>query len=319
MEVKLDEMPFLLYQYEKLLYFCEKKYQRMKTKNILPFNWHAELEKTEFYSIENDVVLLDKPVITSAFQYPFKMDSVVAIICIKGTTEGIINLKPYTSNGSCLITILPGQVLEYKSISEDFSGLFIIMSPKFIDTLTSNLVNRLPAFFYILDNPIVTLDKEALEVVTTYFEMIKRVICVKDHPCRIETVKHLTLAFFYGSGIYYSHKPDTNKKNTYHETVVEKYLKLVQTHFKEQRGLEFYADKLCLTPKHLSKVIKQTSGYAANDWIDKYVVLEAKALLKSTNMTIQQISDELNFSSQSFFGKYFKRVTGVPPREYKRG
>jgi len=92
---------------------------------------------------------------------------------------------------------------------------------------------------------------------------------------------------------------------------------LVQTHYKQERGLEFYANQLHLTPKHLAKVIKETTNKAANDWIDEHVVLEAKALLKSTNMTAQQISDELNFSDQSFFGKYFKRHTGVSPREYK--
>ena len=99
--------------------------------------------------------------------------------------------------------------------------------------------------------------------------------------------------------------------------LVEKFLHLAQSYYKEQRGLEFYADKLCITPKHLSKIIKETTGKPANDWIDEHVALEAKALLKSTNMTISQISDELNFPSQSFFGKYFKRVTGMSPSEYK--
>ena len=84
------------------------------------------------------------------------------------------------------------------------------------------------------------------------------------------------------------------------------------------RRLNFYADKLCLTPKYMSTIIRQTSGKTAGNWIDDYVLLEAKALLKSTNMTIQQISDELNFPSQSFFGKYFKRLTGVSPKEYKK-
>jgi AraC-like DNA-binding protein len=78
------------------------------------------------------------------------------------------------------------------------------------------------------------------------------------------------------------------------------------------------SDKLCVTAKHLSKVVRQTSGKSANDLIDEYVALEAKALLKSTNMTVEQIADELNFPSQSFFGKYFKRVTGSSPSEYRR-
>ena len=69
---------------------------------------------------------------------------------------------------------------------------------------------------------------------------------------------------------------------------------------------------------YLSTVIKNVSGKTAAEWIDDYVILEAKSLLKSTNLTIQQISDGLNFPSQSFFGKYFKRQTGISPKEYKK-
>ncbi len=288
----------------------------MKTKAILPLNWRTELENVEVDSIGNDIILLDNPVITSTFQYPFKVDVTTAIICIKGTTEGSINLKPYFTRGPCFIAILPGQVMEYKSISDDFSGLFIIMSRQFTDSLMPNVQERLPLSLSVRDNPAISLNEEALEGMITYFEMIKRVVKIKEHPNRIDVVRYLTLAFFYGAGIYF-HELADNRKKTHHELLVEKYLNLVQVHYKEQRGLEFYADKLCITPKHLSKVIKETSGKPANDWIDEHVVLEAKALLKSTNMTIQQISDELNFPSQSFFGKYFKRVTGMSPRAYK--
>ena len=70
--------------------------------------------------------------------------------------------------------------------------------------------------------------------------------------------------------------------------------------------------------KYLSKVIKDNSGMSAGEWIDNYVAMEAKALLKSANMTVKQIIDELNFSSQSFFGRYFKRIVGVSPKEYRK-
>ena len=288
----------------------------MKNRKILPFDWRPEIENIEVDAIDNDVILLEKPIITSTFQYPFKLDVTAIIICIKVATEGAINLKPYTTNGSCFITVLPGQIMEYKSISEDFEGFFIVMSQKFTDSLAPNVADRLPLSLAVRDNPVIPLDKYSLEGIIHYFELIKRVIQVKEHPYRIETVRHLTLSFFYGTAIFLHNVAD-NKKMTHRETVVEKFLNLVQTHFKEQRGLEFYADKLCITPKHLSKVVKITSGKPANDWIDEYVVLEAKALLKSTNMTVEQISNELNFPSQSFFGKYFKRVTGMSPRDYK--
>jgi len=288
----------------------------MKPKSILPFNWRIELENMEVNSIGDDIILLDKPVIFSIFQYPFKTDVTAAIICIKGTTTGSINLKPYTTNGPCLITIFPEQILEYESISDDFSGLFIIMSSKFTNSLMLNAAERLPLSLSIMDNPVIPLDEEALNGMIYNFEMLKKTVQGKDHPYRLEVAKHLALAFLYGVGEFF-HKFNDKKKKTHHELLVENFLQLVQLHHKEQRGLEFYADKLCLTSKHLSKVVREVSGRPANDWIDEYVVLLAKALLKSTNMTIQQIGDELNFPSQSFFGKYFKRVTGMSPREYK--
>ena len=104
---------------------------------------------------------------------------------------------------------------------------------------------------------------------------------------------------------------------TKRDDLFEAFYNLLLAHYKESREVGFYADKLCLTPKYLSAVIKDLTGKSAFEWINDYVTLEAKALLKSTNMTIQQISDELNFANQSFFGKYFKRLTGVSPKEYR--
>jgi AraC-like DNA-binding protein len=291
----------------------------MQNRKILPFNWRdeAEIELKNSYSIDNEVILLDQPVIISTFEYPFKLDVNVIIICIKGKTEGFINLKRYTTDGACFIVLLPGQIMQYKSISEDFSGLFIIMSQKFADSLMPNVADRLPLSLSVRDNPVIPLNKDSLEGMIHYFELLKRVIEVKDHPYRMESVRHLTLAFFYGAGVYL-HQVADNKKKTHRETIVEKFLQLVQNHHKTQRGLAYYADKLCITSAYLSKVVRETGGKPANEWIDEHVVLEAKALLKSTNMSIDQISEVLNFPSQSFFGKYFKRVTGMSPREYKR-
>jgi AraC family transcriptional activator of pobA len=92
----------------------------------------------------------------------------------------------------------------------------------------------------------------------------------------------------------------------------------VSLSYKKERGVNFYARKLCITPKHLSWAVKEVSGKTAGTWIDEAVILEAKTLLKSSDMNIQQISEELNFANQSFFGKYFKHYTGMSPKEYKK-
>lgn len=84
-----------------------------------------------------------------------------------------------------------------------------------------------------------------------------------------------------------------------------------------ERQIKFYADKLCLDPKYASQLIKQASGRMAGDWIQDRVILEAKLLLLDGNHNVQQVADALNFTSQSFFGKYFKNATGMSPKAYK--
>lgn len=72
-----------------------------------------------------------------------------------------------------------------------------------------------------------------------------------------------------------------------------------------------------ITTKYLSVAVKNVSGKTAGQWLDDYIILEAKSLIKTTDMTIQQISDELNFPSQSFLGKFFKREVGMSPKQYR--
>ena len=92
---------------------------------------------------------------------------------------------------------------------------------------------------------------------------------------------------------------------------------LVRRHFRTYRDVSYYAERLCITVKYLSQVVKEKTGHPASEVIEQYVITECKALLSSTTMNIQQIADTLNFPSQSVFGKYFKRATGMSPREYR--
>ena len=286
-------------------------------KYILPFNWRDELVNLKADAIGNDFILLDKPLILSGFNHPFKVDVTTAIICLKGTTSGMINLERIETKSPGFLIILPNQILQYEHISEDFSALFIILSNRFTESL--NIDERFPAFLSIQKQPFTELTHAELEAVTDYYMMLKRTIAQKNNPYCLEILKYLTKAFFYAFGydLHIRRQKGEDKKSK-HQVLVEKFLKLVQLHFKDERSLEFYAGKLYLTPKHLSKVVKENSGKSASDWIDSYVILEAKALLKTTDMTVQQISDRLNFPSQSFFGKYFKRLEGISPSEYKK-
>ena len=91
---------------------------------------------------------------------------------------------------------------------------------------------------------------------------------------------------------------------------------LLASYYDKERSVRFYAEKLNLTSNYLSGIIKDYTGKTASEWIEEYVILEAKALLKFSGLNIQQVAYELNFPSQSMFGKYFKKQTGMSPKVY---
>jgi AraC-like DNA-binding protein len=107
------------------------------------------------------------------------------------------------------------------------------------------------------------------------------------------------------------------KPRTRQEEIMAEFLQLLLANFKTAREVSLYANQMNITPKHLSSVVKSLSGRTAGEWIDAYVIMEAKILLTSTDMTVQQIAYELNFSSQAFFGKYFRNLTSFTPTAYR--
>lgn len=291
------------------------------------FNWRTELQNVKADSIEQDFILLgnenskDKRyfwVKEHDFDIPFKMDVTTIILCSQGKIKGKVNLKSYAPEAPGLFIVLPDQILQYEYISADFKGDFIIMSQQFTHDLLLNIHERFPLFQSIQDNSWIPLSVEELQSMLDYFYMFKKTIQMENNPHRTDIIKHLVQAFFYSSE-YHLHKITSTEKQSKQDILVKRFLDLVKINFKRERGVSFYADQLCLTPKYLSKVVKQNSEKSASEWISDFVTLESKALLRSTNMTIQQISDELNFPSQSFFGKYFKRCVGVSPKRYRKG
>ena len=152
-----------------------------------------------------------------------------------------------------------------------------------------------------------------------YHSFLWSKVKLKDNPFRKEITQGLLLALFYEIyNIYQGHVVQERIPKSRKEDLFERFIRAVSESYKEERSVSYYADKMFLTAKHLSTVVKEISGKTAGEWIDSLVVLEAKALLKSSEMSIQEIADELHFANQSFFGKYFKHHTGMSPKEYRR-
>lgn len=284
-------------------------------KGSLPYDWLKDIGNSrDFVSLNNDFILIDDMSLTASPGKPFKLDMVVAVICLNGYSKGYINMNLFITKPKSILILLPDQIIQHESISEDFEGLCIIMSKNFIEEL--NLKNSVPMFLSLLNNPVLPLDEQSYKALNQYFYLVRRTVQMSEHPYRTEVVKHLTLALFYGLGPMY-HKPLDKDSLTKNQELAGRFLELVNENFKQERSAKFYAGKLCITPKYMSKLVKEASGKSAIDWINDAVILEAKALLRSSTLTIKEITYELNFPSQSFFGKYFKRHTGFTPSEYR--
>ena len=284
--------------------------------NYTIFSWRSELDSPEIDSLGEDVVLFDSLKFLPSIQYPFKSDLFIGIFCITGNIRLSINLNEYHVKAPAVVTLMPDRIIQFKGVSDDFSARFILLSNAFLSGLLSGPLERLPAYLSVHNEPLSALSEDEFESRLDYFKLIQKEIRKVRNPYRLETVRHLIQAQFYATR-YLDDKHADHRDKSRHEAVTEEFLNLVNLHYRAQREVGFFAEKLHLTPKYLSKIVKQNSGKSANQWIDDNVILEARALLKSTNMNIQQISNHLNFPSQSFFGKYFKRRVGVSPKEYR--
>lgn len=246
-------------------------------------------------------------------KYPFKVQTYGFCLCQKGRICGMIDLIPYEMKKGMVAVNIPGQLVMYDNISTDFKGIYVMMSPRFVNSL------GLPYDFDLSnmakETSVIDLSPEMFEALHTYCIMVSRLL-ETERLFQAETLKHLTCAYFYGLSSYL-YQMSENKEVSGNELLVKKFMEKVHEHYQKERKVSFYAKELCITSGYLSTIVANITGKTASDWIEEFVSLEAKALLKSTNMTIQQISDALNFPSQSFFGKFFKRIVGMSPKEYR--
>jgi AraC-like DNA-binding protein len=294
------------------------------------FDWLPQLENlSNADSIENELVicryseiiselLADMPFHSDTMDNPHKFDFFMFVKHMAGSAVVKIDMTEFALENPCnLIILAPGQIVSIDKISPDFDADIILMSKRFVEGLMVFVNGRVP---FRLNNPqgfaVEHFDENevASDII---FKAVRNILKDKENPYRLQVVQHILMALFYSSERVRNVEPEAAAR-TNADVITKEFLSIVKENFRKERQLKFYSDALCITPRYLSRVVKECTGASAAEWIERAVVLEARALLKSTNMTVQQISDELNFPSQTFFGKYFKRRVGMSPKEYRR-
>ncbi len=260
-----------------------------------------------------------------ALEYPCRFDGLIMIYCIKGHISLSVNLNDYDIYESQLIIANPGNIIKISDVPDpDASELryaVVAMSSKFGSELKIDMKKIMNEGVALLETPIMTLSEGMQSMMAGYLNLAAQVIN-SESPFREDALSSLLSSMICLAAGAWVEKMDEMKQKASQTTtrskmIFEQFIRLVGEYHTKHRNVGFYADKLCLTPKYLSKLIKNASGRSAPEWIDSYVILEAKNLLKYSGITIKEIVYRLNFPNQSVFYKFFKARTAMTPSEYR--
>ncbi len=249
--------------------------------------------------------------------FPVQAGMSIVLFCMEGEMHIRISLKEYVLRPNMFCVIITGMIFEVLSISYDFRGFMIATRTNFMPV--TEKTTQVMSFYKSLQNRhcYTFAEKEVAEFVRVY-RSAKATLQDADHPFRIPMLQSYVQILYYRMLPIVTKEEESQSKysHTRQEEIFQRFIGEVEKHYRKERSVKFYADLLCISPKYLSTVIYKISQQLAGEWIDAYVILEAKTLLKSGKLTIQQISEQLNFSNQSFFGKFFKRCAGMSPKDY---
>jgi len=192
------------------------------------------------------------------------------------------------------------------------------MSNDFFQEVLKDVHDLSSLFLFSRQRPVFPLEAEELISLKNYFRAIKMKVDDYEQPFRKDVVRSLMTAMTYDVCNVISRMQHDDHALQRNEIFFIRYIELVKQNFRSERHVSWYAKQLGITAKYLSEVIKKASRRTPNEWIDYYTVLEIRGMLKNTTLSIREISNILNFSNQSFMGKFFKDHVGMSPSQYRR-
>lgn len=248
----------------------------------------------------------------------YSADVAAVILCRKGSMKLRVNLNEQTIGEGCMMLYGPQNKVSIIEQSEDTVCDMLFFTRGFMKDALFDFEMMMPIYQYVSDDTssLLKLESDECSLIENYYTILRDSMQFKkQHILReIVAVMFRTISEFYARRLEETERPAAKTRQ---QEYFERFVKQVSMFYREQRSVKFYADSLYITPKYLSTVIKDISGHSAAGWINEFVVQEAKMLLNYSTKSIQEITYELHFSTQSFFGKYFKRHTGVSPSEFR--
>lgn len=283
----------------------------------------ASLDDVLILNDNFDVPIHLDPTVNTIYKgVPNKMVSTITIlVCLEGQIDVATNFTDYKLRKNDAIINRSGSMGQFYGMSDDAKFFLLVISnnfyfPTLISGDSSEMLNL------TMTHPVCHMSDETTASMLQLYTTLKTNLLLEERPLFIrEITRGLVegITFHLISSLVREVRSIERqyRKLTRNQDIYKRFMHLIEMYFKRERDISFYADKLCLTPKYLSQIIYKESGSYAGDHIKRFVIMEAKALIKSRQYTMTQICDILNFNSQSFFTKYFKNATGMSPTEYQ--
>lgn len=255
------------------------------------------------------------------FRFPSRLNALIIGVGTEGETSLTSNLQEFRLKKDSLFIFSPKHILQVQS-NNRFKAHLIVIAPDFLKRINIDTKRMMPLFLQFGSLPCMELTHAESQSLRSFISMVEQELKGSETDFSSEIIGGLIAATIYKVGDILTHyltehpevdSPIHNRAEEYFRQFTE----LLGEHYKHERSVGFYARQLCITPKYLTTLIKRISGKSVSEWIDNYVILEAKTLLKYSNMSVQEIAYYLNFPNQSFFGNYFKRNAGMSPSQYK--
>jgi AraC-like DNA-binding protein len=277
-------------------------------------NKHAVLE---FERVKQEkVVMADESALPVTLDNEiFVSPNFVISLCHKGSCKADFDMRPIEFKQHDIAVMLPDHIIGHGECSEDYSTTMIVIDREFFDQLTNR--EAFSGFLKYKDQPNYHLNEEQYSQVTTILATLRLVVEI-HHPKRTESLANLLDILFNALTDYRSDEPlyQVEVRNAH---LFNAFYDLLINNYKEQHEIAWYAEKLCLTTKYFSGVIRRITGKSAAQWIDEILILHAKRLLFTRrDMNIQQIAFELGFKGNANFCRFFKDQTGMRPSQYRK-
>lgn len=251
---------------------------------------------------------------------PVRSDHFSIGLVIEGEVDLQINLVNYHIKKNNLVVIPFNAIHQFQNLNNEFIVVVVNFSHDFLGQARFG-EKHIPSFgfFSLQNNPCLLLQQEDADALHSVIKMLRKMEDpASEHPFKTEIIHHgFNIFMFEVAALFKRYRPDEEVKKTRKEEILTSFVKLLFQHFREERGVQFYADALYITPKHLTKMVKEITNKTCGEMIDEIVIMEAKIMLDDLGLSVATVAEKLQFSDQFFFSKFFKKHTGISPSKYK--